>query len=225
MARAFARIAFTPEVLAEQRSDGSAAAYARLLAPDVPAADVLSPVEAAFISARDGFYQASVSSSGWPYVQFRGGYPGFLKVLDARTLAYADLRGNRQHLSAGNLSKDGRIALFFMDYAERRRLKVWGEATLLRSDQDPGLAAQLTADVPRTKVQRLVRIRVRAFDWNCPQHIPQRFTLEEVEAGVAHLQARLAELEEQNDCLRSALEACDGDHTSRPPTRKSQKDA
>lgn len=224
MARAFARIAFTPEVLAQQEADGSAGSYARLLAPDVPAADALGPAEAAFIAARDGFYQASVSSSGWPYVQFRGGRPGFLHVLDAGTLAYADLRGNRQHLSAGNLTTNARITLFFMDYAERRRLKLWGEATLLRPEQDPDLAARLAPDLPRKKVQRLVRIRVRAFDWNCPQHIPQRFTLEEIETGVAGLQARLAELEEQNDCLRSALESCDRDRTSRAPISTPRKE-
>lgn len=223
MARAFACIAFTPEVLAQQEAGGSARSYARLLAPDVPAADALGSAEAAFITARDGFYQASMSSSGWPYVQFRGGRPGFVKVLDAHTLAYADLRGNRQHLSAGNLSTNGRIALFFMDYAERRRLKLWGEATLHQPEHDPDLTAELAPDLPRTKVQRLVRIQVRAFDWNCPQHIPQRFTLEEIETGTAQLQARLAALEKQNDCLRSVLESCDRDRATRPSTPTPRK--
>ena len=208
MTSAFAAIAFTPETLALQEADGSARAYARLSAPETPAGDVLGPAEAAFIAARTGFYQASVNSAGWPYVQFRGGPEGFLKMLGPQELAYADLRGNRQHLSAGNLVHDGRVHLFLMDYAARRRLKIWGEARMERAEDAPDLAAALRPAGPgperRAKVQRLVRIRVRAFDWNCPSHIPRLIPAEAAEAELSTLRARLAALEQENDMLRAA---------------------
>ena len=205
MTRAFADIAFTPETRALQEADGSAAVYARLLSPETPAADALGPEEVAFIAARDGFYQATVSSTGWPYVQFRGGEAGFLKVLDRRALGYADLRGNRQHLSAGNIAHDSRVSLFLMDYAARRRLKIWGEAEVLRADKNPALSAAIAPAGPQARVQRLVRIRVRAFDWNCPAHIPQRFSRAEVEAEKRTLRERLAALAEENARLRRML--------------------
>ena len=115
MARAFAEIGFTPRVLDEQARQGSATAYAKFLTEETDARDALGPAEAEFIARRDGFYQATVSETGWPYVQFRGGPRGFLKVLDARTLAYADFRGNRQYLSVGNLKGDGRVAMILVD--------------------------------------------------------------------------------------------------------------
>ncbi|MFQ5566834.1 MAG: pyridoxamine 5'-phosphate oxidase family protein, partial [Paracoccaceae bacterium] len=121
MARAFAEIAFTPAVRGVQSRQGSAAAYDRMLAPETERADRLGPEEAAFVAARDGFYQATVSETGWPYVQFRGGPAGFLKVLDERTIAYADFRGNRQYVSTGNLAGDDRISMILMDYPNRRR--------------------------------------------------------------------------------------------------------
>jgi predicted pyridoxine 5'-phosphate oxidase superfamily flavin-nucleotide-binding protein len=199
MARAFADIAFTPEVRALQDRDGSAAGYARFLAPDAPPADALGPDEVDFLSAANGAYQASVASNGWPYVQFRGGPRGFLKTLDAKTIGYADLRGNRQHLSAGNIAHDGRISLFVMDYAARRRLKIWGEAEQIAPEDDPDLAARL-APGPRARIQRLVRITVRAFDWNCPAHIPQRFDSD----AITILTDRIEALSTQNALLRAA---------------------
>ena len=143
MARAFAEIAFTPSVRAVQARQGSAAAYERVLAPEAERADRLGPEEAAFIAARDGFYQATVSETGWPYVQFRGGPPGFLKVLDERTLGYADFRGNRQYLSVGNLGRDDRVSLILMDYANRRRLKILGHARIIEAADDPALIEAL----------------------------------------------------------------------------------
>ena len=127
MARAYANIAFTATVKAEQERQGSRHAYARL---EGEAIETLGPRESNFITARDGFYMASVSETGWPYVQFRGGPPGFLRVLDQKTLAFADLSGNRQYISVGNIQADGRVTLFLMDYANRRRLKIWGHATI-----------------------------------------------------------------------------------------------
>ena len=205
MTRAFAAIAFTPETLALQEADGSARGYAPFLAPEAEPNDALGPVEAAFIQDRDGFYQASVNSAGWPYVQFRGGAPGFVHVLSGEEIAWADLRGNRQHLSAGNIAHDGRVSLFFMDYPNRRRLKLWGEARLVRAEDDPDLAERLHPG-GRARVQRLVRVAVRAFDWNCPQHIPQRFTTAEIAEAVAPLHARIAELEAEAAALRAPVQ-------------------
>jgi predicted pyridoxine 5'-phosphate oxidase superfamily flavin-nucleotide-binding protein len=174
MARAFAEIAFTPAVRAVQERLGSAAAYAKFLAPEAERGDRLGLDEAAFVAERDGFYQATVSSSGWPYVQFRGGPAGFLKVLDERTIAYAEFRGNRQYLSSGNLVGDDRISLILMDYANRRRLKIWGRAKLVDIAADPVLVARMHDPSYRARPQRTVVITIEAFDWNCPQHIPQR---------------------------------------------------
>ena len=147
MARAFAEIAFTPAVRAAQTRQGSAAAYDRFLAPEADPANLLGPEEAEFVAARDGFYQATVSETGWPYVQFRGGPPGFLKVLDARTIAYADFRGNRQYVSTGNLTGDDRISMILMDYPTRRRLKVLGRARLVEKNDDGVVVKKSVAPV------------------------------------------------------------------------------
>ena len=141
MARAFAEIAFTPAVLDFQATHGSAKGYAKFLAPEAESGDRLGETETSFVAARDGFYQATMSQTGWPYVQFRGGPVGFLKVLDDRTLAYADFRGNRQYLSTGNLRENDKISLILMDYPNRRRLKIWGRAKLVGKEQDAALVA------------------------------------------------------------------------------------
>ena len=180
MARSFADIAFTPAVRAFQTRMGSRGHYAAL--DDVQAhGTVLTDGEAGFITQRDGFYQATVGENGWPYVQFRGGPAGFLKVLDARTIAYADFRGNVQYISAGNLAGDGRITLILMDYAQRRRLKIWGRARLVDARDDEALIAELEVPSYRARIERAVVIAVEAFDWNCPQHITPRYTQAEVE--------------------------------------------
>lgn len=201
MTRAYARIAFTDTVRQLQQQDDSRRLYAHL--DDVPATgdpdrpDVLGQDEATFIAHCDGFYQATVSETGWPYVQYRGGEPGFLTVIDGRTLAYADLRGNRQHISAGNLQRDNRVALFLMDYAAQRRLKIMGRATLVT----PELAAQsmpsVRATSTRHRIQRVVRIDLLAYDWNCPQHITPRFTAAQIEQAVRPLHEEIARLRAQ----------------------------
>ncbi|MBB5517257.1 pyridoxamine 5'-phosphate oxidase family protein [Amphiplicatus metriothermophilus] len=207
MTRAYYDIAFTDAVLAKQREMGSADSYAKRLRPDAPAQDALGEAEGAFIAERDGFYQATTSETGWPYVQFRGGPPGFVQVLDAKTLAYADFRGNRQYLSVGNLSKNDRIALFFMDYANRRRLKVFGRARVIEAEDDPALVARLSAPGYRAKPERAVVIAVAGFDWNCPQHIPQRFTIEELQSALAPLREEMEALKAENAALKKALAA------------------
>lgn len=205
MSRAFADITFTPSVLAAQERQGSADGYANFLDPDVDSRDRIGIAEVQFISARDGFYQATVSSNGWPYVQFRGGPIGFIKVLDDRTIAYADFRGNRQYLSVGNLTDNDRISLILMDYPNRRRLKVWGRAKLVDAKTDPSLMAKLQDPNYRALPERAVVITVEAFDWNCPQHIPQRLTLEELEMQLKPVRDELAVLKSENQKLKIAL--------------------
>jgi predicted pyridoxine 5'-phosphate oxidase superfamily flavin-nucleotide-binding protein len=207
MARAFAEIAFTPAVRAAQTRQGSAAAYDRFLAPETDPANLLGPEEAAFIEARDGFYQATVSETGWPYVQFRGGPAGFLKVLDPRTIAYADFRGNRQYVSTGNLTVDDRISLILMDYPNRRRLKVFGRVRLVEAAEDPALIASLHDPAYKARPERAVVITIEGLDWNCPQHISVRLTREELEPHLAPLRDQLARLQAKNTALQAALHA------------------
>jgi predicted pyridoxine 5'-phosphate oxidase superfamily flavin-nucleotide-binding protein len=161
--------------------------------------------EAAFISARDSFYIATVSETGWPYIQHRGGPPGFMKVADDRTLAFADYRGNRQYISTGNLAADDRACLFFMDYPHRARLKVYAHVDTLGLDDDPALTRLVTNVGYKAKHERIFRLRLEAFDWNCPQHITPRFTEREVTEAVKPLRERLAQLETENAELRARL--------------------
>lgn len=205
MSRAFADIAFTPSVRAIQEQQGSAASYAKFLEPEADRGDRIGPAEAEFISQRDGFYQATVSDTGWPYVQFRGGPKGFLKVLDDQTIAYADLRGNRQYLSVGNLADNDRISLILMDYPNRRRLKVWGRTRLVDAKADPSLTASLKHPTYRGLPERAVVISIEALDWNCPQHIPQRMTLEELEPQLQPVRDEIARLQSENEKLKLAL--------------------
>jgi predicted pyridoxine 5'-phosphate oxidase superfamily flavin-nucleotide-binding protein len=179
--RSYYDIAFTPAVRAAQSRMGSREAYAAFDGGD-GRPDPLTAEEVEFIQARDGFYQASVSETGWPYVQFRGGPQGFLKVLDPNTIAYADFRGNVQYISAGNLAGNDRVALMLMDYANRRRLKVLGRARLVDAREIPALAARLAMPHYRARIERAVVISVEGYDWNCPQHITPRFTRAELEA-------------------------------------------
>lgn len=186
MRHKYLEIASTPSVKAARARYGSAKQYARLdgsFDPDGPTAnDRLTEQESTFIAERDSFYIASVSETGWPYVQFRGGPPGFLRVLDERTLGYADFRGNRQYITTGNVARNDRVSLFLMDYANRRRLKIFGRLAAIDADDDPALAATLAVPDYPARIERAVLITVEAFDWNCPQHITPRFT----EAEIAH---------------------------------------
>lgn len=177
----FQQVAFTPRVLDAQKS-----AYGRTYAvePD-PGRDPLGPEEIAFLEARDSFYMATTSESGWPYVQHRGGPPGFLAALDARTLAFADLRGNRQLVSVGNLATNDRVALILMDYPNRARLKLLAHAEIVSAVDDPALTTRLAPEGKAKHVERLLRLHVVGYDWNCPQNITPRYTQAEVEAYVA----------------------------------------
>lgn len=183
---------FTPAVLAEQERY-----YGRRQQPrSSPAPDALGALEQVFIENRDSFYLATVTETGWPYLQHRGGPRGFLKVLDERALAFADLSGNRQMLSTGNLQQNDRVALFLMDYPRRQRLKILGHATVVPAREDEALVEKtLTAGVDASAVERVYRITVTAFDWNCPKFITPRYTVEEIEKTTAPLKRRIAELE------------------------------
>ena len=182
MGHKFAEIAFTSCVRAVQEAHGSRRSYARMEQGE-DYNDVLGDDEAAFIGARDSFYMATVSETGWPYVQHRGGPIGFVRVLDTRTLGFADFRGNRQYVTVGNLRTDDRAALFFMDYPSRLRLKLLGRVTLLEAGSER--LAELEVPAYGARVERGFVIRVEAFDWNCSQHITPRFTVAELrELGV-----------------------------------------
>lgn len=205
MTRAFTEIAFTPAVRKIQHEQGVGDAYKKFMSPEAERKDRLGPAEAAFIAARDGFYQATVSQTGWPYVQFRGGPRGFLKVLDEAHIAYADFRGNRQYVSAGNISTDGRVSLILMDYPNRRRLKLWGRARLVSLEDDAPLAEAVVLKEYRAVPERAVVIEVAALDWNCPQHIPQRLTVEEMSKQLAPMKAELMRLQAENAELKAFL--------------------
>jgi predicted pyridoxine 5'-phosphate oxidase superfamily flavin-nucleotide-binding protein len=163
----------------------------------------LGPEEMDFITLRDTFYIASVSETGWPYVQHRGGAPGFIKVLDATTLGFADYRGNRQYVSVGNVSRDDRVALILVDYPNRTRLKILGHARIVPPDETD-LMARLDVPAYGARVERGFMIKIAAYDWNCPQHITPRFTEAEIESLVRNLKERLASLEAQLQQCRSA---------------------
>jgi len=178
MARRYAEITYTPSVCAAQQDGGVAEVAARMAAADVEDTR-LGDAEEAFISARDSFYLASISESGWPYVQHRGGPTGFLRVLDDRTLAYADFTGNRQLLSTGNIANDDRVSLILMDYAQRRRLKILARARVVGAGTDAALVERVEDPSYRARIERVFVLEIEAFDWNCPQHITPRYTAEE----------------------------------------------
>lgn len=194
----FGELAFTPEVKAAQEQRGSREIYDRYISQG-SANDSITPKLEQFIAQLDGFYLGTVSSSGYPYIQFRGGQPGFLKVLDEKTLGFADFSGNVQYITVGNLSRSDRAFLFLMDYRHRKRVKVWGRARIV--EEDLALIERLQDPNYPAKVERAILFEVEAFSENCPQHIPVRYSEAEVErkveAAVAPLQARIAELERQ----------------------------
>ncbi|WP_440102321.1 pyridoxamine 5'-phosphate oxidase family protein [Streptosporangium sp. H16] len=209
MTSRYAQLAFTPPVRARQVRHGSRTAYART-EQGPSEADRLTYQEADFIASRDSFYLASTGESGWPYVQHRGGPPGFLHVLDGATLAFADFRGNRQYITTGNLHGNDRVALLLMDYPNRSRLKILGTAAS-EEDPAPDLLSVVTPADHRGVVERVILITVEAYDWNCPQHITPRYSLQEVEAmaqplhlHLVHLERRIADLEAENTRLRAA---------------------
>ena len=205
MPNRYADLAFTPAIKAIQEKLGSRKTYERVEQAG-HSNNRLGPAETEFISARDSFYIASVSETGWPYVQFRGGPPGFLKVIDDSTVGFADFRGNRQYISVGNISRDGRVSLILMDYPSRTRLKIMGRVEALEGGDSKQLIETLRP-LNKAVVERAMVIYLEAFDWNCPQHITPRYTKEEIRAAIEPLNARLQTLEQENQELRERLNA------------------
>jgi predicted pyridoxine 5'-phosphate oxidase superfamily flavin-nucleotide-binding protein len=203
MGRRFAELAFTSLVKHQQELHGSRHQYERVERSNDPG-DRLGSDERAFIGGLDGFYMASISETGWPYIQFRGGAKGFLHVLDPQTIAFADLRGNKQYISLGNLEHDNRVALFLMDYPAQSRLKILGRAEFLEGTAEAAAMIE-TLRVPGEKVppERAIIIHVEAFDWNCQQHITPRYSLEELGHVLEPMRKRIESLEAENKRLRS----------------------
>ena len=195
----FAEHMFTEAVRAEQAKIGVDDRFQRMYRNRFT--DGIDADVRAFVQSRTSFYMATVSETGWPYVQHRGGPVGFLKVFDTETIAFADYTGNKQLISKGYLSRDDRVSLFLMDYPRRARLKMIGHATMIDAAEAPDLATRLAVEGAGV-VERLVTIRVTAFDWNCPKYIEPRFTEAEIEAMLG---PRLKALAEENATLRAAL--------------------
>ena len=204
MAYAYGNLVFTPAIKALQERYGSRRQYAKRENSGF-APDPIGPMETEFLHECDSFYIASNGATGWPYVQHRGGPKGFLKAIDARTLAFADYRGNKQFISTGNFATDDRVAIIIVDYPCQARLKILGHvkvyegnaaAEWLEKVRDPGYDA-LT--------ERVCVIRVEASDWNCPQHITPRFTEEQIRTALAPMEKRMRELTEENEKLKAEL--------------------
>ena len=204
MAKSFGSVVFTPLVKALQERYGSRKQYERLeQSADTPAR--LGPEETEFLGERDTFYMANIGASGWPYIQHRGGPKGFLKVIDDRTLAFADFRGNRQYISAGNVMANDRVALILVDYPRQARLKILGHAEIFEGDDAKEWIKKVSDPGYKAAVERVFVIRVEAFDWNCPQHITPRFTEEEIREALGPMESRMQALEEDNKKLREEI--------------------
>lgn len=180
MNKNFTKLAFTESVKKQQEHYGTRSAYERMEASGDRYQ--LTVQEASFIHSRDSFYMATVGENGWPYVQHRGGPKGFLKVIDSETIAYADFRGNGQYISTGNLQTSNKAALLLMDYPSKQRLKVWVEISIQDAKDNNELMRQFEMPEYKARIERLVTLKVQAYDWNCPQHITPRYTIEEIEA-------------------------------------------
>lgn len=192
-------VAFTPAVKAIQTRKGSREAYGRV--EQRGWRTEVDETLATFLAEASSFYLATASADGQPYIQHRGGPKGFLKVLDSRTLAFADYAGNQQYLTQGNLSENAKAYIFVMDYAHRRRVKIWGEARVV--EDDAALTASLMPKAYRARPEQVILFTITAWDTNCPQHIPQKFDAADVAAALAAKDARIAELEAQVAALKA----------------------
>ena len=204
MPHTFGSLVFTPAVKALQERYGSRRQYAHLEASG-SITGRLGADESEFIQERDTFYMATLGSTGWPYIQHRGGPRGFLKVIDDSTLAFADFRGNKQYISTGNLRTDNRVALIFVNYPRQLRLKILGRVEIFEGEQAKGWIGKVSDPEYKATVERVYVIRVEAFDWNCQQHITPRYTAEEIREALAPAEKRMQDLEEENEKLRKEL--------------------
>lgn len=203
MSNKFYDITFTEDVKAAQEKYGSRRQYERIRALGDRNA-VLSDAEFDFIEQRDGFYMATVGADNQPYIQFRGGKTGFLKVLDEKTIAFADFRGNMQYISVGNLrGENKKTALFLMDYENQRRLKILAETEVKDAADAPELIEKLKDENYEAKIERAIIFHIKAFDWNCPQHITPRYTLDEIKLMVQPLNDHIEKLEREIEKLKA----------------------
>lgn len=208
-------VAFTPAVKAIQKRKGSRDAYSRMEQRGGWRSEIDDEL-ASLLAETNSFYLATASAEGQPYIQHRGGPKGFVKVLDSNTIAFADYGGNRQYITQGNLSENPKAHIFVMDYAHRRRVKLWGAARVV--DDDPALTASLMPHGYKARAEQVILFRVSAWDTNCPQHIPQKFDAPDVAAALAARDARIAELEAQLAALR-------GEHGTRSDQAASRSGA
>jgi predicted pyridoxine 5'-phosphate oxidase superfamily flavin-nucleotide-binding protein len=201
----FLNIAGTPSVQEAQHANGSGNYWSAFKGDRT--FDRFTDGERQFIAARDSFYMATVSETGWPYVQHRGGPKGFLKVIDDHTLAFADFRGNKQYITTGNLLTDNRVAIIMLDYPRQARLKILGRVEIFEGDKAVDWFDRVRVPGEKTPIERVFVIHVEAYDWNCPQHITPRYTAEEIREGLTTVENRLRALEQENEALRKELAA------------------
>ncbi|HEY9048146.1 MAG TPA: pyridoxamine 5'-phosphate oxidase family protein [Ohtaekwangia sp.] len=202
MDRAFASIAFSEASRLLQERYGSRRSYARLEKEEYLGG--LTGNEIGFIESLDGFFLATTATSGYPYIQFRGGPKGFLKVLDSGTLGMADYAGNRQYITTGNLETNNKAALFLMDYASKTRLKLFATVSIHELNERPDLAERLMPKGYAAKAERIMLFHIQGYDWNCPQHITPRYTEEEVQEALQPLMERVQKLEKELEMLKKS---------------------
>jgi predicted pyridoxine 5'-phosphate oxidase superfamily flavin-nucleotide-binding protein len=200
----FGSLVFTPLVKDLQERHGSRRQYARM-EDSGPSQDRLTDFESEFLEQRDSFYWATIGSTGWPYVQHRGGPKGFLKVIDDHTLAFADFRGNKQYITTGNLQTDSRVAMIMVDYPRQARLKILGRVEIFEGDQAESWLPRVRVPGDKTPIERVFVIHLEAYDWNCPQHITPRYTADEIREGMRTIEQRVQQLEQENQSLRQEL--------------------
>lgn len=203
MASSFLDIARTPSVKAAQTANGVGEYWDGFKGKRVFTR--FTEAEVQFLAARDSFYMATVSESGWPYVQHRGGPPGFLRVFDDKTLAFADFRGNRQYITLGNVMANDRASLILVDYPNRRRLKIFAHIEMKSLDADDTLAEAVMLPDYEAKPERACLLHLEAFDWNCPQHITPRYTEADIEAAFTKIGMQIGRLKAENKALREEL--------------------
>ncbi|MES2752857.1 MAG: pyridoxamine 5'-phosphate oxidase family protein [Pseudomonadota bacterium] len=199
-------VAFTPTVKAIQSRKGSRESYARVEDNGGWRTEIDDPL-AAFIGAQTSFFLATANAEGQPYIQHRGGPPGFIKILDQTTLAFADFRGNRQYITQGNLAENPKAYIFLIDYVNRRRIKIWGEARVV--EDDPALTASLMPKDYKAKPEQAILFKIAAWDTNCPQHIPLKFDAADVAVAIAERDERIAALKAELAQLQERLSQTD----------------
>jgi predicted pyridoxine 5'-phosphate oxidase superfamily flavin-nucleotide-binding protein len=200
----YAKMAFTDAVKVLQENNGSRASYARIEKNSYT--DGFSEAEEEFISDRDSFYMATIGENGFPYIQHRGGPKGFIKVMDSHTLGLVDFSGNKQYISVGNVATNQKVSLFMMDYPRKARLKLYAEIRIVEITDDPHLFEVLDPNAYKHKAERMMVFDIKAYDWNCPQHITPRYTLEDIEIAFSGRNAYVKELESEVELLRAFVE-------------------